>query len=69
MNMFDNTIKRATFEVAISRLPSPPNILLMKANQFWTKSNELSGKLIMGTQMLVFFSSIKEVEDSTKLFK
>jgi|JI6StandDraft_1071083.scaffolds.fasta_scaffold00948_27 ATP-dependent RNA helicase DHX57 len=68
MNMFDNTIKRATFEVAIPGFQVTEHPI-DEGKPILDEVNELSGKLIMGTQMLVFFSSIKEVEDSTKLFK
>ena len=68
LDMFDKSIKRATFEVAISSFPVTEHAI-DEGVPILDEVNKLSGKLIKDSQILVFFSSINEVKQAATLFK
>ena len=68
MDMFDKSIKRATFEVSITSHVVTEH-MIDEGKPILDEVNELSGKLMKENQILVFFSSVGEVEQSTALFK
>jgi HrpA-like RNA helicase len=65
--MFGNKVKHGIFEVKVNSFPVNVHAI-GEGKPILTLVNELSGTLTKDTQMLVFFPSVSEVQQATKMF-